>query len=91
MTEGNNKLSNPRRWFFQRLATAAVHDANQQRDGNALQFATKAIVRTTMSLNYHGSWEERKLSDDLKRIIAKPREYFEGKEVAEEIEFLKDE
>lgn len=34
-----------------------------------------------MSLNLNGLWEEGQLSDELQQIIAKNREYFEGKEL----------
>lgn len=51
---------------------------NRQLDKNGMKYAVKAVVRTGISLNYNGRWEECQLSYEIQKIIAKYRNYFNG-------------
>ena len=82
-TEGSERIPNPGKRFFLKLAAAAVRDFNGQRDANGLRYARKAMIRTGMSLNVNGNWEENQLSDELQRIVATHRSFFEGQVIDE--------
>lgn len=77
-TAGSGKLPNPGKPFFLKLAASCVRDVNEQRDRNGLSYARKAMIRTGMSLNVNGLWQESQLADDLQHIIARNRPYFDG-------------
>lgn len=77
----SGKLRNPGKAFFLKLAAKAVREVNAQRDKNGVSYARKAMIRTGMSLNLNGLWEEKQLSDELQSIVAKHREFFDGKEL----------
>ena len=47
------------------------------RDKNGVSYARKAMIRTGMSLNVNGLWEEGQLTVDLQQIIAKHKVHFE--------------
>lgn len=49
------------------LAQAAdsVRDVNSQRDKSGLSYARKAMIRTGMSFNVNGLWEEKQLCSPL--------------------------
>lgn len=77
----SGKLKNPGKVFFLHVTANAVREVNQQRDRNGLKFARKAMIRTGMSLNVNGLWEESQLFDKLQVIFAKHRSHFDGEEV----------
>eukprot|EP00171_Calliarthron_tuberculosum_P003821 IDg3821t1 len=45
---------------------------------NSVSFARKAMVRTGMTLNLNGLWEEEQLFPNLQQIIARHRGHFNG-------------
>ena len=62
--------------FFLRLASAAVREVNEQKDGEGMK-----MVRTGMALNTSGLWEERQLFPKSQNIINKHRNHFNGEPV----------
>ena len=77
----SGKLKNPGKFFFLRLAAESVREVNAQKDKNGLSYARKAMMRTGMSLNLNGKWEESQLFLILQGIIAKHRNHFDGESV----------
>ncbi|CDF38688.1 unnamed protein product [Chondrus crispus] len=77
----SGKLKNPGKGFFLKLAANAVREVNNQRDKNGVSFARKSMIRTGLSLNLNGLWEEKQLSSELQAIISKHRVHFNGQEV----------
>lgn len=77
----SGKLKNPGKQFFLKLAADSVRDVNAQKDKEGLSYARKAMIRTGMSLNLNGNWEERQLFTNLQGIIAKHRNHFNGEPV----------
>lgn len=69
-TLGSGKLPNTGKNFFLKLAAAAVHDVNSQRDKNGLIYARKAMIMTGMSLNVR-TFGKTQLTNDLQIIIKK--------------------
>lgn len=63
------------------VASDEVKDVNQQRDGQGINYARKAMIRTGMSLNLNGKSEESQLAEELQVLIAKNRAQFEGQAV----------
>lgn len=80
-TSGSGMLPNPGKSFFLKLAAKVVREVNQQRDKTGVTYARRAMIRTGMSLNLNGLWEEGQLSDELQAIVAKYRSHFEGEKV----------
>lgn len=78
---GSGKLCNPGKRFFLKLAAESVHEVNCMKDKDGLSYARKAMIRTGMSLNINGKWEESQLSSELQSIIAKYRSHFDGVQV----------
>ena len=58
-----------------------MREVNAQKDKNGLSYARKAMMRTGMSLNLNGKWEESQLFLILQGIIAKHRNHFDGESV----------
>lgn len=77
----SGRLENPGKHFYLKLAAEVIRDVNSQVDSKGINFARKAMVRTGLSLNYNGKWEECQLSDELQKIVAKHRNHFEGEPV----------
>ena len=69
--------------MFQKFARDVIRNVNEQRDKNVHSYARKAMVRTGLSLNFNGEWEEAQLSHELREIVAKHRNVFEGTPINE--------
>ena len=80
--KGSGKLD-PGKEFFLKLARDVIRNVNKQIDKNGHSYARKATVRTGLSLNFNGKWEEAQLSRDLQEIVAKHRNVFEGVSIDE--------
>ena len=74
----SGKIPNPGKYFYLRLAAAAVREINAMRDKDCLRFARKAVIRTGLALNINEQWEERQLFPKLQEIVNKYRTHFEG-------------
>ena len=81
--KGSRKLENPGKEFFLKLARDVIRNVNNERDKNGHFYARKAMVRTGLSLNFNGKWEEAQLSRELQEIVAKHRDVFEGAAINE--------
>lgn len=81
----DQKIANPGKRLFSMLAVASVRDVNNQRNREGNTYARKAIIRTGMSLNISGRWEERQLFLKLQQIVKKHRVHFEGAPVVESL------
>ena len=66
-----------------KLASEVVRNINKQKDKRDPNHARKAMIRTELSLNGNGNWEEEQLSPELQAIVAKHRNHFEGEPVHE--------
>lgn len=64
--------------FFLQVAANPVRQINQQRDKNGITFARKAKIRTGMSPNLKGLWEESQLFENLQAIITRHHSHFDG-------------
>lgn len=82
---GSGKLPNPGKKFFLELAAQAVRDVASQRDSDGVLYVRKAMIRCGMALNLNGQWEVKQLFPHLQTIVAKYRENFDGKEVADSL------
>lgn len=78
MAHASDRLRNPGKSSFLKLATDSVRAVNLQRDGNGITYARKAMVRPGMSLNLNGRWEEGQFFYNVQEIVAKHREYING-------------
>lgn len=76
--ESSGNLNNPVKAFVLKLASNAVRAVNTQRDNNGISYRRKAMIRTGLSLNLNGLWEEKQLFSELQNIIAKYRNHFVG-------------
>lgn len=74
----SGKLLNPGNIFFLKLASNSVRDVNRQRDSDGVSYARKALIITVIALNTNGLWDETKLIPELKRIVSKHSDYFNG-------------
>ena len=79
---GRGKIINPGKRFFLKLAANCVRDVIRQRTSEGITYARKAMIRCGVSLNLNGKWEDQ-LSNELKEIVAKYRNYFDGEPVYE--------
>lgn len=77
--DSSGKLINPGKTFYLRLAADAVREVNRQHDEDGLSYVRKAIIRTGLTLNLNGLWEERQLFPRRQNIIiAWHRNHFDG-------------
>jgi len=75
------QTSQSREVFFLKFAAAVVRDVNGMRDSDGLTYARKAMIRCGMALDLNGQWRVSQLFPHFQNIIAKHKEYFEGKSV----------
>lgn len=76
--DDSGRMENPGKSFYLRLAAQVIRDVNNQTESNGLNYTRKAIIRTVLSLNLTGKWEQSQLNQDLQVIIAKHRNHFNG-------------
>ena len=70
--------SNPVKKFFLLLAKQTVQNVSNQRDGDGITFARKAMIRCGMSLYLNCRWEVEQLTPALRRIVDEQKAQFYG-------------
>ena len=76
---GSGRLKNVGKRFFLQLAADSVRDVNAQFDSHGVSYARKAMILCGLSLVYNGTWSTEQLKPELRDIIARNKEEFEGK------------
>jgi len=83
--DGSEKLANPGKTFYLKLAAAVVREVNEERDKDGVSFCRKAMMGCGMALNLNGQWEKQQLFPHLQAPVAKYRENFDGKPVSDSL------
>jgi len=76
----SGKLNNPGKMYFLTLAANVARELNARTDHNGVNYATKCMIRTWLSLDLNGTWYLGQLSPELRDIVERNSDFFDGKE-----------
>lgn len=80
-SRNSEKLTNPGKKHFLKPAVESVRAVSTQPDADGVSYASKAMIRCGMALNFNGRWEERQPFPEIHDIVRKYRASFDGEVV----------